>query len=196
AALRLAGPDASAATGPEPAWPARLAPRPLLLLAVGFVVLAAVGVAYTSRLRVSGDEPHYLIMAQSLWREGDLDLTDNYAREDFHEYTPGPVRPHYGAPRRDGRPFPAHSPGLPFVLAPVYAAAGRAGCVILLAVMASAVALTTRSLALRHTGSGEAALVAWAAAIGPPAFFYAFHIYTEVPSALCVALALLLLLGP
>ena len=51
-------------------------------------------------LRVSGDEPHYLLMAQSLWREGDLDLRDNYAREDWREYTPGPVPPHYGAPRR------------------------------------------------------------------------------------------------
>src|SRR5262249_38588990 len=27
-------------------------------------------------------------------------------------------------------------------------------------------------------------------------FFYSFHVYTEVPSALCVALALVLLLGP
>src|SRR5262249_8089505 len=135
-------------------------------------------------------------MAQSLWREGDLDLADNYAREDFREYTPGPVRPHYGAPRRDGRPFPAHSPGLPVLLAPLYAAAGRAGCVILLALMASGMAVAARSLALRHTESGGAALVAWAAALGPPAFFYAFHVYTEVPSALCVALALLLLLGP
>src|SRR4029453_4892293 len=43
---------------------------------------------------------------------------------------------------------------------------------------------------------GEAALVAWAAALGPPAFFYSFHVYTEVPSALCVALALVLLVGP
>src|SRR5262249_5166361 len=74
--------------------------------------------------------------------------------------------------------------------------AGRAGCVILLALMASGMAVAARSLALRHTESGGAALVAWAAALGPPAFFYAFHVYTEVPSALCVALALLLLLGP
>jgi hypothetical protein len=186
-------PEGAVATRSEPAWPSRLAARPLLLLAIGFVALAAVGLAYTSRLRASGDEPHYLIMAQSLWREGDLDLADNYAREDYQEYTPGPVRPHYGAPRRDGRSFPAHSPGLPVLLAPVYAAAGRAGCVMLLALMAAGVAVAARSLALRQTGSGEAALVAWAAALGPPVFFYAFHVYTEVPSALCVALALLLL---
>ncbi len=66
----------------------------------------------------SGDEPHYLVMAQSLWREHDLDLRDNYAREDWREFRGGPTEPHYAAPRRDGRPFPGHSPGLPFPARP------------------------------------------------------------------------------
>ena len=70
-----------------------------------------VGLSYTLRLRVSGDEPHYLLMAQSLWREHDLDLRDNHAREDWREYTPGPIVPHYGAPAR-GRPaLPGAQPG-------------------------------------------------------------------------------------
>ena len=148
------------------------------------------GSAYTPRLRVSGDEPHYLLMAQSLWRERDLDLRDNLAREDWREYTPGPVAPHYGAPRRDGRPFPAHSPGLPLLLAPVYALGGRPpvrgrcwrwprprwrvrG---------------VRALARRLTGDAEAALAGlgrWPRA--RPSLFYAFHVYTEVPSALALA---------
>ena len=41
-----------------------------LFLASAAAYLAA-GLWYASRLRVSGDEPHYLLMAQSLWREGD-----------------------------------------------------------------------------------------------------------------------------
>jgi hypothetical protein len=192
--VRRAG--SSAASTPE-SWPKRAAGEPRLLFAVGFALLAAVALYYTSRLRVSGDEPHYLIMAQSLWRDHDLDLANNYGREDFLEYTPGPVRPHYGTPRQDGRPFPAHSPGLPFLLAPVYAAGGRAACVVLLALMAAALALEVRTLALRDTGSPQAAFLAWAATLGPPVFFYSFHVYTEVPSALSVAAALrLLLAGP
>ena len=85
----------------------------------------APGKRFATRLRATGDEPHYLLMAQSLWREGDLDLRDNFERRDYLEYTPGPVTTHYGTPRRDGRPFPAHSPGLPFALAPLYAIGGR-----------------------------------------------------------------------
>jgi hypothetical protein len=173
----------------------RFEPGPRALFAAAAALYLAVGLWYASRLRVSGDEPHYLLMAQSLWREHDLDLRDNLEREDYREYTPGPLAPHWAAPRRDGRPFPAHSPGLPLILAPVYAAGGRLACVALLVLAAAAVTVEARALALVLTGDARAAVVGWAAAAGPPLAFYAFHVYTEVPSALALVLCLRLLLG-
>jgi hypothetical protein len=173
------GPDLASAAPP----PGRAR---ALSFAVPFVLYLAVGLWYTTRLRVSGDEPHYLLMAQSLWREGDLDLQDNLKREDWREYTPGPVGEHYGAPRKDGRPFPAHSPGLPWLLAPVYAAGGRLACVVVLAAAAAALVALTRMLALRLGAGEEAGWLAWLATLGPPVLFYAFHVYTEVPSALAL----------
>jgi hypothetical protein len=134
-------------------------------------------------------------MAQSLWRDHDLDLRDEYDGEEWAEFVPGPLRPHWGAPRADGRPFPAHSPGLPLLLAPAYAAMGREGCVLLMALMAAAAALVCRRLALQLTGDQNASLTAWLAAAGPPLFFYSFHLYTEAPSALAAAGSLALLLG-
>jgi hypothetical protein len=174
---------------------ARLDPSTGALFAWAAAFYLVVGLWYTSRLRVSGDEPHYLLMAQSLWREHDLDLRDNLSREDYLEYTPGPLAPHFGAPRRDGRPFPAHGPGLSLLLAPVYAAGGRLACAALLGLAAAALTIEARALAVSSTGKKHAALIAWAAAAGPPVAFYAFHIYTEVPSALALALGLRLLLG-
>jgi hypothetical protein len=164
-----------------------------LFLAAAAAYLA-VGLWYASRLRVSGDEPHYLLMAQSLWRERDLDLRDNLLREDWREYTPGPVAPHWAAPRRDGRPFPAHGPGLPLLLAPAYALGGRLLCVALIGLAGAALTVQVRSLALRVTGDERRALLAWAAAAGPPVAFYSFHVYTEVPSALALAAGISLLL--
>jgi hypothetical protein len=169
-----------------PAW---------VLFAVGFFFLAAVGVHYTGRLRVSGDEPHYLLMAQSLWRDGDLELRDNKARGEMEEYTPADIQPHWGAPRADGRPFPAHGVGLPALLAPVYALGGRRACALLLAALGSGLALLARALALRATGDEAASKLAWIATLGPPAAFYAFHVYTEMPSAFAVTGGLLLLIG-
>jgi hypothetical protein len=172
-----------------------LAPDPRALFALTFVLSAVVGLRYVDRLTASGDEPHYLLMAQSLWKEHDLDLRDNARREDYKEYFPGTLEPHWGAPRSDGRPFPAHSPGLPALLAPVYAAGGRAGCVLLFAVLASALVAQVHAMALRLTSDPRASLLAGALTAGPPAFAYSFHLYTELPSALAVAVALRILTG-
>jgi len=170
--------------------------RPWALFVVAGLAYGATGLHYAERLQAAGDEPHYLLMAQSLWNEGDLDLRDNYARQDFLAYNPGPLPPHYGAPRADGRPFPAHSPGLPLLLAPVYALGGRPACVLLMALLAAALTLEVWRVATALTGDREAALVAWAAALAAPIAFFSFHLYTEVPSALALTLALrLLLLG-
>ena len=174
---------------------ARLARAPgWALVAAAFVVFSGVGLHYAAGMPPTGDEPHYLVMAQSLWRDHDLDLRDEYEGEAWSEYTGGPVRPHWGAPRADGRPYPAHSPGLPVLLAPAYAALGRAGGVLLMALVAAAAALVCRQLALELAGDAEAAAWAWLAAVGPPLFFYSFLLYTEAPSALFAGLSLLLLL--
>jgi hypothetical protein len=167
--------------------------RAALFLVTSALVYGGVGLRYAAGVQVSGDEPHYLVMAQSLWRDHDLELRDEYEGEEWAEFMPGPLRPHWGAPRADGRPYPAHSPGLPLLLAPAYALGGRAGCVAVMALLGAATGLVCRELALRATGDPGAALVAWLAVSGPPLFFYAFHLYTELPSALALGLGLLLL---
>ncbi len=176
---------------------ARLAAAPpRLLFACSSALFAACGLHYTGGIQATGDEVEYLMLTQSLWREHDLDLADNFARGDHLEYTPELGAMPFGTFRRDGRPVSTHSPGLPSLLAPVYAFGGRAACVLVLALCASWLALETRALALRVTGDAHAAALAWLTCVGPPTFFYSFHVYTEVPTALLVVLALRWLLAP
>jgi len=172
----------------------RRLPGPFVLFLVSTVVFAFVGIRYVSRVQASGDEVEYLLMAQSLWRDHDLDLENNFARGDYREYVPD-ATPHLGSVRWDGRPISTHSPGLPLLLAPVYALGGRRACVIFMALAASALALEVRALASRATGDPRASLWAWAGSVGPPVFFYSFFIYSEVPSALALALGLRLVLS-
>lgn len=176
---------------PAPGW----RPDGMTLFGLAAAVYLTVGLHYVAKLQASGDEPHYLLMAQSLWREHDLDLRDNLERGDYQQYTPGPLLPHYGAPRPDGRPFPAHGVGLPLALAPAFALGGRRLCAVLIALAAAALALQARALAERVTGDPQAALFAWATTAGPPLAFYSFHIYTEVPSGLAAIVSLRLLLS-
>jgi hypothetical protein len=177
------------------ARPLRLpVPPPWALFVLSALVASAVGLHYVRAVEPSGDEIDYLLMAQSLWREHDLDLRDNFERGDHHEYLGGLDRMPGGARRTDGRPYPTHSPGLPFLVAPVYALGGRAACAVFLALVASGLGLLVRDLS-RHGGADErSSLVAWAAAVGPPVLFYTAFLYTEVVAAFCIALALRLLL--
>ena len=89
------------------------------------LVASGIAIHYAAAVEPSGDEIDYLMMTQSVWREGDLDLRDNFARGDFHEYLGGFDHMPGGTRRADGRSYPTHSPGLPFLVAPVYALGGR-----------------------------------------------------------------------
>jgi hypothetical protein len=169
-------------------------PPTWVLFAVPAVITTTVGVRHVSQVEASGDEIDYLLMAQSLWRERDLDLRDNFARGDHLEYLGGLARMPGGTRRADGRPYPTHSPGLALLLAPVYALGGRRACVVFLSLAAAALGILVRDLARRAGANEEATLVAWAAAVGPPVFFYAYFIYTEVVVACVLALVLRLLL--
>ena len=166
----------------------------LALFALAAVAASAIGLRYAQAVEPSGDEIDYLLMAQSVWREGDLDLRDNFARGDHLEYLGGFDRMPGGTRRADGRSYPTHSAGLSVLLAAAYALGGRAACVMLLALLGAGLGLLARDLARRGGADEEAALLAWAAAVGPPVLFYTAFLYTEVPAAFAIALALRLLL--
>jgi hypothetical protein len=176
--------------GPGPCVPS---PGPWLLFSVSLLLAAPVAIGYVRSVEPSGDEIDYLLMTQSVWREGDLDLRDNFERGDYLEYLGGLDRMPGGF-RIRGRYYPTHSGGLAVVLAPAYALGGRVGCAVLLVLVAAGLGLLVRDIAERATGDPRAALVAWAAAVGPPVLFYTAFLYSEVVVAFCIALALRLVL--
>ncbi len=135
----------------------------------------------------AGDEPHYLVIAQSLWRDGDLKIENNHERGDYREYFPQPLKPHYLTRGVDGEIYSIHPVGLPILLAPVYAAGGYHGVVMaLIAMGAIAAGLAWRWIA-NVVASPEAATFAWAAvAVSTPFLFNTFTVYPEIAAALAV----------
>jgi hypothetical protein len=174
---------------PEPRWP-----RPAALLVAATLAYLGLGLSWIRVVEATGDEPEYLLMAQSLWKDGDLDLQNNWEARDFEAYVSGMPRAPFGTFRADGRPFPARSPGLPFAVAPVLAAGGRAACVALLAALCSVLALLTASLARRLGADESGVRTALLASLGPPALFMTFQVYPALLAAVAVALCLRLLL--
>ena len=99
-----------------------------LTVAVGLATALAASLA-ASRLTStvlfpSGDEPHYLVIAQSLWRDGDLKIENNHERGDYLEYFGRELDPHFLRRGVDEEIYSIHPIGMPLVITPVFALGG------------------------------------------------------------------------
>src|SRR5438094_9314284 len=82
----------------------------------------------------SGDEPHYLIISQTLLKYHSLNVMLDYSNGDYHVFYPYTIDPHlsYGA---HGQLMPLHSIGAPILwLLPFYAL-GRLGAVFFISLL-------------------------------------------------------------
>ncbi len=169
-------------------------------VAIGLLTALLSGVAAArltgTALFPAGDEPHYLIIAQSLWRDHDLKIENNHARRDYGEYYTLDLAPHYLTRGADGEIYSIHPIGMPVLMAPVYAAGGYRAVVLVFVLMAAMAAALMWHAVVRATNAIGAATFAWAAiAATTPFLFNSFAIYPEIPAALAAVIALTLTFG-
>jgi hypothetical protein len=163
----------------------------VLIAALTTVVCAGVAARLGgSAIFPGGDEPHYLVIAQSLWRDGDLAIENNHVRGDYREYFPRELKPDYLTRGVDGQIYSIHPIGLPVLMAPVYAAAGYWGVVIALVLCAAIASGLMWRFAADATGAPGAAVFAWAAiALTGPFLYNTFTVYPEIVAAVAVSFA-------
>jgi hypothetical protein len=142
-----------------------------------------------------GDEPHYLIITQSLLNDGDLQIENNHARGDYREYFPGDLRPDFLRRGTNGQIYSIHAPGLSVVIAPAFALRGYHGVIVFLSAVAALGGAMMWFAAYRMTGSAGAAWFAWATwALTVPMFFQAFSVFPDGLGSTVVLFAALPLL--
>ncbi len=138
----------------------------------------------------AGDEPHYLVMAQSLWRDGDLKIENNHDRGDYREYFDHDLKADYLTRGTDREIYSIHPIGLPVLMAPVYALGGYFGVVVALILIASIAAAIAWRFAADSTSAVGAAMFAWASiALTTPFLYNTFTVYPEIAAALAVIVA-------
>jgi len=140
-----------------------------------------------------GDEPFYLLLTHSLAYDGDVDLTDNYAREDWRHFMDRPIEPQPGDPvGPGGELYSRHNMLVPLVLAPAYRLAGKPGAMAMMAAMAALLAWVTLRLGRHYVPGrpGPALLAYGAVAFASPLVLYSYQLWVEVPAALLALLAL------
>ena len=143
-----------------------------------------------------GDEPHYLIVAQSLILDGDVAVGNDFAAGRYRTYHEAPLEPHYLVRGKGGVIYSLHAIGLSALLVPAFLAGGYGAASNFMALLCVLLVAQVRSL-LRAVVPPEAAeAAAWLVAFSPPLLSYAGLIFTEVPAALCVATVLRLVVSP
>jgi hypothetical protein len=182
-ALGLAGAVLVAANG-------RFRLGPLFLPVVFGVLLAA---AARSHVQVGpeGDEPHYLMVADSMLRDGDLALERDYAERRYAGFHDGVLEPHYRVRGKGGEIYSLHAVGLSVLILPAWALAGYAGVTVLMTTIATLVVREVREWVRQLADrDGLAEAGGWLAALSPPLVYYAGLVFTEVPAALCLSAGL------
>jgi hypothetical protein len=159
---------------------------PVLAAAVAALIYLLAG-WQLSAILPAGDEPHYLVIADSLRYDGDLKIENNHRSRQYLEYFPGEMKPDYLQRGANGQIYSVHAPGLPALLLPVYALSGYGGAVALLALLSAAASGLAWRLGFDLTGHSDAAWIGWAAAALPaPVLFHASAIYPDGIGAVLV----------
>lgn len=92
---------------------------PLTVWFTAFLIFAIVsGFLYVQGIHLSGDEPHYIMISQSITDDGDFDLKNNFDEKTYYDYLPIDLRFHGGKHR--GKYLSFHLPGVSFLLIPFY----------------------------------------------------------------------------
>lgn len=133
-------------------------------LALGLGAVYGALAVWTAQVQtLTGDEPHYLLAARSLVRDGDVDLTNDYASQEYREFFPSdalrrslpalaPELDPHDVPGVHGERRPVHQLGTSLLLVPGYALLGVAGTRVVAVLLATLAGWLTVRLAVEVAG--------------------------------------------
>ena len=163
--------------------------RRLLLCIVALAVAtnAAGAIFWTTsgRLPITGDEPHYLIIAASVLRDFDFDVSNNYREDATTHEIANALTPH--ALRRGSVWWPQHMPGLGVLLSIPFGLGGAPGArAALVMLLVAVLGITIYRWSLTFLFEKDAALVTLGAMVCSPVIFGATQLYPDLPGGVAI----------
>jgi hypothetical protein len=166
-----------------------------LLAAMLLVPFLALLPYHRAVMPTASDEPHYLVIVQSLLTGHDLNLKDDYDSQAYRSYYPD-VLPDRHIIEVGNAEYPIRDLGLPFLAVVPFAIAGRTGVLVLMCFVGAAlVAQLYRACRDLRIGHRPAFLAVSGAALAHPLLTYTTQIYPELMAALAFVTAARLLRG-
>jgi hypothetical protein len=134
-----------------------------------------------------GDEPHYLVVSQTLLKYHSLDVTLDYAHRDYYAFYPVHLDPHLSR-NVSGQLLPLHNIGGPVLWLIPFALFGRLGAMWFMSLVSVLIILNIYKLLLTmHIRHSYAFMVSLAYAIASPLYIYSHLNFIEpIGALLCI----------
>lgn len=163
----------------------------VLIFIIVFLLFILYDKSYNLKQHPTGDEPHYLIVTQSLIKDHDLDLTNNYQNRDYLLYFPAEIDPHVAPNSTHGKLYPVGGVGIPILLIPFFLIKSRVGTLIFANLIGALLAANLYLLFWERTKNKVVSFsLALIGILTIPLSIYSFQIYPEPLAALIVVYAL------
>lgn len=161
---------------------------------VGSVLIAGAALWTLGPRLPGGDEPHYLVITQSLLQDGDLQIENNHASRDYATYFGGTIAPDYLVRGQNGAIYSIHAPGVSALVLPAFAVAGLRGAQFTLVLLFGITGALIWSAAFRLTDNRAAAWFAWLSIAGSTTMaVLSVMVFPDAPGACAVAAGVWLL---
>ncbi|HUU06740.1 MAG TPA: hypothetical protein VMZ49_12785, partial [Patescibacteria group bacterium] len=172
-----------------------------IFVSAELLFILAAGVLTQRGVALVGDEPHYLAISQSLARDGDLNVFNQYFRDGFKEFLHVKKLAAHGTWGKGFKKiYSYHLPGVSLTLAPFFFVKLSPPLLYFLlrsylGLFAALLAMLVYLFCLRLWRSRSLAFFATVVfSLTVPVFFYSFHIFPEIQAMLLILSALYLLL--
>ena len=153
---------------------------------------ATIGLPAFGSSQFAGDEPHYLLTAESIVSDHDIDLRDEFATLAYRDWYPYVLERH--GRLTNGQANEPTGAGFALLIAPAYAIGGPLAVQLFLAAIAALAFVIAAALARWVVPEPWASGAALACGLSPPALAYATTVTPELTAAALLAAAAVLAL--
>lgn len=156
-----------------------------------FSLFAFYAKSFNTKQHPTGDEPHYLMVTQSLIKDRDIDLLNNYKNLDYLAYFPALIdNPHIAFNSARGGSYPVGGIGISILLIPFFLIKGRLGTIICANLIGALLSANLFLLFWERTKNKVLSiLLALIGILTIPLSIYSFQIFPELLAALIIIYA-------
>lgn len=162
----------------------------LLLCLLCFGLLFGLVGRFKGTTTTQGDEPHYLLVTESILRDGDVYLTNNYEAQQYRPYFEQKITLWHVTHGKNGRFVSTHPMFLSLLVLPGFWAFGYTGAALTMIILMSLAAMFTFLITDRFVTRTVAAGVTLFLFFTYPLLFFARLIYPETLGVFLVALGI------